>query len=245
MTPQDLRDSIIQLAVRGRLVEQRPEEGIGEELYQQIQAEEARLIEAGQIKKEKPFDRIAETDIPYDIPANWTWAKFGTLGRYKKGPFGSALKKSMFVPKGNSSLKVYEQKNAIQKDASLGAYYIKRDYFDFKMSGFEVHPGDIIVSCAGTIGETYVLPEGIEQGIINQALMWMQLFKPMYVPYFLIFFDVVLKQNARSGSKGAAIKNIPPFEILKNYLVPIPPLAEQKHIVAKLDELLPLCEKLK
>ena len=137
MTPQDLRDSIIQLAVRGRLVEQRPEEGIGEELYQQIQAEEARLIEAGQIKKEKPFDRIAETDIPYDIPANWTWAKFGTLGRYKKGPFGSALKKSMFVPKGKSSLKVYEQKNAIQKDASLGAYYIKRDYFDFKMSGFE------------------------------------------------------------------------------------------------------------
>ena len=64
------------------------------------------------------------------------------------------------------------------------------------MRGFEVHPGDVIVSCAGTIGETYVLPDNIEKGIINQALMRMQLFKPMHIPYFLVFFDVVLKQNA-------------------------------------------------
>ena len=113
------------------------------------------------------------------------------------------------------------------------------------MSSFEVHSGDIIVSCAGTIGETYILPDEIEKGIINQALMRMRIFKPLYIPYFLTFFDVVLKHNARSGSKGSAIKNIPPFEILKNYLVPIPPLAEQKRIVAKLEELLPLCEKLK
>ena len=151
----------------------------------------------------------------------------------------------MFVPKGPNSVKVYEQKNAIQKDASLGEYYIRRDYFESKMSGFEVHPGDVIVSCAGTIGETYVLPECIEQGIINQALMRMQIFAPMFIPYFLTFFDVVLKQSARANSKGSAIKNIPPFEILKNYLVPLPPLAEQKRIVARLEELLPLCEKLK
>jgi len=140
---------------------------------------------------------------------------------------------------------VTEQKNAIQKDATLGEYYISRDYFESRMTGFEVVPGDIIVSCAGTIGETYILPENIEQGIINQALMRMKIFSPMYIPYFLTFFDVVLKQNARLSSKGSAIKNIPPFEILKNYLVPLPPLAEQKRIVAKLNEMLPLCEELK
>ena len=244
--PVDMQKSLLQMAIQGKLVEQRAEEGTGEELYRQIQAERARLIKSGAVKAEKPFDpTISDDEKPFEIPENWTWVRFGNLGSYKKGPFGSALTKSMFVPKGANSVKVYEQKNAIQKDATLGEYYIRRDYFETKMSGFEVHPGDVIVSCAGTIGETYVLPEGIEQGIINQALMRMKIFAPMYIPYFLIFFDVVLKQNARANSKGSAIKNIPPFEILKNYLVPLPPLAEQKRIVAKLEELLPLCERLK
>lgn len=243
--PEDMKKSILQYAIQGKLVEQRPEEGTGEELYQQIQTEKQRLIKEGKIKKEKPLPEIAEDEKPYDIPDNWTWVRFGDLGSYKKGPFGSAITKSMFVPKGNGAIKVYEQKNAIQKDATLGDYYIRRDYFESKMKGFEVFPGDIIVSCAGTIGETYVMPDKFEQGIINQALMRMKIFEPLYIPYFLTFFDFVLKKNARSGSKGSAIKNIPPFEILKNYLVPIPPLAEQKRIVAKLEEILPLCERLK
>ena len=243
--PEDMKRSILQYAIQGKLVEQRLEEGTGEELYRQIQEEKKRLINAGKIKKEKPLPEIAEDEKPYDIPDNWTWVRFGDLGSYKKGPFGSAITKSMFVPKGNGAIKVYEQKNAIQKDATLGDYYIRRDYFESKMKGFEVFPGDIIVSCAGTIGETYVMPDKFEQGIINQALMRMKIFEPLYIPYFLTFFDFVLKKNARSGSKGSAIKNIPPFEILKNYLVPIPPLAEQNRIVAKLEEILPLCERLK
>ena len=243
--PEDMKKSVLRYAIQGKLVEQRPEEGTGEELYQQIQTEKQRLIKEGKIKKEKPLPEIAEDEKPYDIPDNWTWVRFGDLGSYKKGPFGSAITKSMFVPTGNGAIKVYEQKNAIQKDATLGDYYIRRDYFESKMKGFEVFPGDIIVSCAGTIGETYVMPDKFEQGIINQALMRMKIFEPLYIPYFLTFFDFVLKKNARSGSKGSAIKNIPPFEILKNYLVPIPPLAEQKRIVAKLEEILPLCERLK
>lgn len=243
--PEDMKKSILQYAIQGKLVEQRPEEGTGKELYRQIQTEKQRLIKEGKIKKEKPLAEIAEDEKPYDIPDNWTWVRFGDLGSYKKGPFGSAITKSMFVPKGNGAIKVYEQKNAIQKDATLGDYYIRRDYFESKMKGFEIFPGDIIVSCAGTIGETYVMPDEFEQGIINQALMRMKIFEPLYIPYFLTFFDFVLKKNARSSSKGSAIKNIPPFEILKNYLVPIPPLAEQKRIVAKLEEILPLCERLK
>ncbi|MBS5283413.1 MAG: restriction endonuclease subunit S [Clostridiales bacterium] len=243
MTPEQLKASILQYAIQGKLVEQREEEGTGEELYQQIQAEKQRLIQEKKIKKEKPLAEITEDEKPYDIPSNWIWVRFGELGSYKKGPFGSAITKSMFVPKGNGAIKVYEQKNAIQKDATIGDYYIRREYFESKMKGFEVFPGDIIVSCAGTIGETYVMPDDFEQGIINQALMRMKIFKPLYIPYFLMFFDFVLKKDAKSSSKGSAIKNIPPFEILKNYLVPLPPLAEQKRIVAKIEELLPLVNR--
>lgn len=243
--PSDMKKSLLQYAIQGKLVEQRPEEGSAEELFQRIQEEKQRLIAESKIKKEKPLPEITEEEKPFEIPESWKWVRLGDLGSYKKGPFGSALTKSMFVPKGNGAIKVYEQKNAIQKNACIGDYYITREYFDTKMTGFEVLPSDIIVSCAGTIGETYVLPENIEQGIINQALMRMRIFSPIFVPYFLVYFDVMLKQNAIAGSKGSAIKNIPPFEVLKNYLVPLPPLAEQKRIVAKLEQLLPLCERLK
>lgn len=242
--PEDMKKSILQMPMQGKLVEQRPEEGTADELYEQIVAEKAQLIKDGKIKKEKPLSEITEDEIPYKIPSSWKWVRFGEFGSYKKGPFGSALTKAIFVPKGDNTVKVYEQKNAIQKDASLGNYYITRDYFESKMKGFELFPGDMIVSCAGMIGEIYIMPEGIEQGIINQALMRMKLMPSVYVEYFLIYFNVILKQTARKSSKGSAIKNIPPFVELKSYLVPLPPLEEQKRIVAKIEELLPYCDQL-
>ena len=144
----------------------------------------------------------------------------------------------MFVPKGSNAVKVYEQKNAIQKDASLGEYYITRQYYDEKMSGFRVESGDIIVSCAGTIGETYVMPENIELGIINQALMRMNIAESINLDYFLYYFDHVLKSNAKKSSNGSAIKNIPPFDVFKKMLFPVPPVEEQQRIVEKLNHIL-------
>lgn len=106
------------------------------------------------------------------------------------------------------------------------------------MQGFEVHSGDILVSCAGTIGETYILPEDIEQGIINQALMRIRLSELVYAPYFLLYFDYVLKENAKADSNGSAIKNIPSFNILKKYAFALPPLPEQQRIVARVEALM-------
>ena len=243
MNAQDLKNSILQLAIQGKLVEQRAEEGTAKELVQKIKNEKKQLIKEGKIKKEKPFDEIEEDEKPFDVPDNWEWIRFGDLGSYRKGPFGSALTKAIFVPKSENTVKVYEQKNAIQKDVNLGEYYITRDYFESKMKGFELSPGDIIVSCAGTIGETYVMPDEFEQGIINQALMQMKLMPSVDVEYFLMYFDFILKKTARKSSKGSAIKNIPPFAELKNYVVPLPPLEEQKHIVAKIEELMPYVDE--
>lgn len=236
--PDDIKASLLQAAMQGKLTEQLPEDGDAEELLDQIKAEKERLIAEGKIKKQKPLAPIIDDEIPFSIPENWKWERFGNLGSYRKGPFGSALTKSIFVEDSANAIKVYEQKNAIKKDASLGDYYISREYYEDKMKNFRVLPGDIIVSCAGTIGETYILPEGIREGIINQALMRMRMFNGIYIPYFLIYFDYIIKTSAISNSKGSAIKNIPPFEVLYMYPVAIPPLAEQKRIVERLDILM-------
>ena len=181
---------------------------------------------------------------PFQIPDSWMWVRLDDIGIYKKGPFGSSLTKGIFVDKGLNSIKVYEQKNAIYKNQTLGTYYITKEYFEQKMKGFEVFPGDIIVSCAGTIGETFVMPENMEKGIINQALMKIRLNTFVFVPYFLLFFECIIKKASSEKSKGSAIKNIPPFEIFKQMLMPLPPLAEQKRIVNKVKSLDSLIDNL-
>ena len=75
MTPQELKNSILQLAIQGKLVEQRPEEGTAEELYRQIQAEKQALIKTGKIKKEKPLPEITEDEVPFEIPESWKWVR--------------------------------------------------------------------------------------------------------------------------------------------------------------------------
>lgn len=243
--PDKLRKSILQQAVQGKLTERDPADEPASELLKRIKTEKEALIKSGKIKKEKLLPPISDDEKPFDIPEQWCSVRIGDVGIYKKGPFGSSLTKSMFVPKSSSAVKVYEQKNAIQKDHTLGEYYITHDYFEKKMRGFEIFPGDIIVSCAGTIGETYVMPQNIEQGIINQALMRMKIVPSIDLDYFLLYFDYVLKIDAQGSSKGSAIKNIPPFEIFKKMILPLPPLAEQKRIVKRVEELLALCDELK
>ena len=259
--PEALKKSILQEAVQGKLVPQDSSDEPAEALLERIRAEKRRLIKEGKIKKDKHESVIFRRDnshyekrgseevciddeIPFEVPPSWALIRLDDIGIYRKGPFGSSLTKSMFVPKGADTVKVYEQKNAIQKDHTLGTYYITRQYYESKMRSFTVEPGDILVSCAGTIGETYVLPEQIELGIINQALMRMTIFAPIDLDYFLLYFDYVLKQTAKESSKGSAIKNIPPFEIFKKLILPLPPLEEQKRIVEKVRELESLCNSL-
>ena len=259
--PNELKKSILQEAVQGKLVPQDENDEPASVLLDRIRAEKDALIKSGKIKKDKNESIIFRRDnshyekrgseevciddeLPFEIPESWELIRLNDIGIYRKGPFGSSLTKGMFVPKSENSVKVYEQKNAIKKDHTLGNYYITRKYYEEKMQGFAVSPGDIIVSCAGTIGETYVLPDDIEEGIINQALMRMTIFAPIDIEYFLLYFDYVLKQSAIESSKGSAIKNIPPFEIFKKLLLPLPPIQEQRRIVEKIVEINKYCDTL-
>ena len=243
MNAQQLRNSILQEAIEGRLVPQDPNDEPASVLLDKIRKEKARLVKEGKLKK-KDLEEIpiSEDEKPFEIPESWEWVRWGALGEYKKGPFGSSLTKSMFVPKSDKAIKVYEQKNAIQKDYSLGEYYISEQKYG-EMKGFTIHPGDIIVSCAGTIGETYLLPKEAPLGIINQALMRAKIHLDSIIPYWLLYFRYILVIENKLKGAGSAIKNIPPFEVLKAMPVALPPLAEQKRIVEKIEELLPKVEE--
>ena len=194
-----------------------------------------KILSTGEVK-------CIDEEVPFEIPQGWEWCRLNDLALYRKGPFGSSLTKSMFVAKSNQSVKVYEQKNAIQKDFRLGDYYISKEKFEV-MQSFIVKPNDIIVSCAGTIGETYLLPLDAPVGIINQALMRVTLFDLSMAEYWQMYFAYMLLNEAQMKGAGSAIKNIPPFEYLKAVLVPVPPLSEQTRLVERYNLLLSLIAK--
>ncbi|EOH8686611.1 restriction endonuclease subunit S [Campylobacter upsaliensis] len=192
-----------------------------------------------EIAKCKEITPLNLSEAPFEIPNTWAWVKLGDICEMKKGPFGSAITKDMFIPNGNNAVKIYEQKNAIQKSETLGEYYISLEHFE-KLKQFEVFENDIIVSCVGTIGEIFRIPKNAPKGIINQALMKIKLVNEEWIPYFMIFFDFLIKQKSQENSKGSAIKNIPPLDILKNFSIPLPPLQEQEYITQILDTLFTL-----
>ena len=262
MNGKQLKNSILQWAIQGKLVPQDPNDEPASVLLDKIRQEKERLIKEKKIKRDKNasiiyrgednsyYEKILATrevkcideEIPFEIPKGWEWCRLNDLALYRKGPFGSSLTKSMFVAKSNQSVKVYEQKNAIQKDFRLGDYYISKEKFE-AMQSFIVKPNDIIVSCAGTIGETYLLPLDAPFGIINQALMRVTLFDLSMAEYWQMYFAYMLLNEAQMKGAGSAIKNIPPFEYLKAVLVPVPPLSEQNRLVERYNLLFSLIAK--
>ena len=148
-----------------------------------------------------------------------------------RGPFGSALKKEYFVEQSNTTYKVYEQKHAIQKDSSIGTYYISADMFE-TLSRFEIKEGDIIMSCSGTIGEFYEIPIGAEKGIMNQALLKYTLNKNIHKIYFLYVMERV-KENFEK--KGSGLQNIGSVKTIKSTDISLPPLTLQQEFADKIE----------
>ena len=237
MIVEDLKKSFLQQAFEGKLTHSLENDTLVEESLKKITVQKNFLIESYNVRNEPEYKEVIESEYLFSIPETWKWIRIGQLGVFKKGPFGSALTKGMFVKESDNTVKVYEQKNAIQKDIDLGDYYISNKYFEEKMKSFEIKEGDIIVSCAGTIGETYIIPKEHKRGIINQALMRMTMVDELNVNYFLQYFDYILKRISNNLSSGSAIKNIPPFDVFKQLLIPLPPIEEQQRIVDKITEL--------
>lgn len=239
--PVDMQKSILQMAIQGQLVPQLPEEGTGEELFQQIQAEKQHLIKAGTIKKERPLPEITEDEIPFDIPESWRWIKLGEVASVlggKRIPAGRTLTTDNT---GYKYIRVSDMKNGSVLTDNL--LYVPTDIYP-SISRYVIHKEDVYITVAGTIGRVGKIPPEIDGANLteNADRLVFQIIDQDWLIKCLessLVQQQIIDATTKVGQPKLAIKRI------QELLIPLPPLAEQKRIVEKLEQLLPLCERLK
>ena len=244
MTPQELKNSILQLAIQGKLVDQRPEEGTAEELFREIQKEKQALIKAGKIKKEKPLPEIAEEELPFEIPESWKWVRLDELvtKEIKRG------KSPTYVPK--SGTLVFAQKcntKAGYIDLSLSLYLDETKLIKYPESEF-MRDKDIVINSTGngTLGRVGIyrdsdnprhlplVPDSHVTVIRTSSVICIE-----YVFYGLKYYQPYMEKLGSGSTNQTELS----ASIVRALLFPLPPLAEQKRIVTKIEELLPLVDR--
>ena len=238
--PEDMKKSILQMAMQGKLVEQRPEEGTADELYEQIVAEKAQLIKDGKIKKEKPLPEIAEDEIPFEIPSSWKWVKLNDL--CEKIGSGSTPSGGRNIYK-EEGIKFLRSQNVYNDGIRYeGIVYISEE---LNKKGSIVKAKDILLNITGgSIGRCVVVPDDFDIANINQHVMIIRGVN-LDIRFWIhnIIISPYIQSKIMDVQVGVSREGLS-AEKLKNFLIPLPPLEEQKRIVAKIEELLPYCDQL-
>lgn len=258
MTAQDLKNSILQLAVEGKLLSRKEvaealetTEGpkTGAELLEQIKAEKAKLIAEGKIKKAttkagasgRALAEITEDEKPFDIPENWCWCRLGEIADIKSS---KRVFEKDYVLKGIPFYRSKEIVDLENGDELRTPLYISEEHFEALKKNYGVpQPNDILIASIGaTIGKSWIVDKRdfyYKDGNITQICS-SDYFDSKYVYYFVkgsLFYMQVMGDVAGTAYNALTIIK------LKNLLFPLPPLAEQKRIVAKIEELLPYIQK--
>ena len=228
MTPQQLKNAILQQAIQGKLVEQRAEEGTGQELYKVIQEEKQKLIEEGKFKKQKVLPDITEDEIPFEIPETWKWVRAGdilyiTMGQSPKAESINNSKLGYEFHQGKSNFsEMFLNKSEVYTTA------------DNKV----IEAPAIVMSVRAPVGDVNLLNHKI---YIGRGLASFQIYTECDLLYIYYYF-LTIKRSLERVSTGSTFKAIN-SDIVNKILVPLPPLDEQKRIVEKIEELLPLVER--
>ena len=239
MTAQQLKNAILQEAIQGRLVPQDPNDEPASVLLDRIRKEKQQLVKEGKLKKkdleEKP---ISEDEIPFEIPESWEWVRLGEITSYRRGSFPQPYTDSTsyggpnsmpFVQVADVDEVFYRLKKETKKTISQKA---------MPFSVF-VPKGTIVVTLQGSIGKVAITQY---DSYVDRTLA---IFSRIYGQIDKMFFSIVLKnkfENEALYARGATIKTITKEEF-QSFILPLPPLAEQKRIVAKIEELLPKVEE--
>ncbi|MBR4332570.1 MAG: restriction endonuclease subunit S [Clostridia bacterium] len=227
-----LKSKLIDAGIQGKLTEQLSEDGTAEELYQQIQQEKQTLEKAGKIKKSKPLPPVSDEEKPFDIPENWKWVRIASLGTTTTG--GTPSKDHPEYYGGNYPF-------FKPSDLDRGHHITKASEYltEFgKEASRQLPKGSLLVCCIGSIGKCAIIDI---DGTANQQI---NALAPIMCDsdYLLYAIDNdAFKYQLNQGSRATTVSIINKNKF-DNCIIPLPPLAEQKRIVDKLEELLPLCK---
>ncbi len=232
--PEQLRKSILQQAVQGKLVSQYPADGTAEELLKKIRKEKDKLVREGKIKKEKPLPPITEDEIPFEIPESWAWVRLGEICEYGKceniEPID--LPENVWILELED---IEKQTGKILKRHYSGSYLTKSTKHLFKkgnvlFSKLRPNLNKVVVADDNGCCTSEILP--LDFGELYPYYMQLFLMSPGVVEY--LTSKAFGQKMPRVGTSTGI-----------NLLVPLPPLAEQKRIVEKIESLLPRCDELK
>ena len=231
-----LKSKIIDAGIQGKLTEQLPEDGTAEELYQQIQQEKLALEKAGKIKKAKPLPPISDEEKPFDIPDNWKWVRWGALSeQIQYGYIASA--------KDSGRIKMVRISD-IQDNKVIWGNVPYCDIDDANIDAYLLHDNDILFArTGGTVGKSYLVENITEKAVFAGYLIRSSYSDKLDAKYIKIFMNSNLYwKQLQNGTTATAQPNCN-GQTLSKMVLPLPPLGEQKRIVAKLEELLLLCEE--
>ena len=237
---EDMKKSLLQYAIQGKLVEQRSEEGTAEELFEQIQEEKHRLIKEKKIKKEKPLPEITDDEKPFDIPESWKWVRVGEIFAHNTGKaMNSSAKK---VNKAGAKRKFITTSNLYWNSFDFSS--VKEMFFsDDELERCTVRKGDLLMCEGGAYyGRTAIWNYDYDICFQNN-IHRLRSYKPVELLFFYHLFYFYKSMNMMKA-KGTAMPGLS-SQTLHQMVLPLPPLSEQKRIVEKLERLLPLCEQLK
>lgn len=248
--PEDIQKSILQYAMQGKLVEQRPEEGTGEELYCQIQIEKEKLIKAGIIKKEKSLAEITEEEKPFDIPLSWKWVRLGEIISFQGG---YAFKSDAYIEKSNNQVvrlgNVRNNKLLIHEKEVFVS-----DELAERVAAYGIYENDILVSMTGTrrkkdyfftvlVGKDDVSQRKL---YLNQRVGCFRAIGEIYHRFLLfalqndIIKDIIFTKETGTANQG----NLGSEDMKQFVYIPLPPYEEQKRIVEELEKLISYCKRL-
>lgn len=239
MNAQQLRNSILQEAIEGRLVPQDPNDEPASVLLERIREEKKRLVKEGKLKKKDLEETpVEEDEKPFEIPESWEWVKLGDITEIARGGSPRPIKDYLTDdPNGLNWIKI--------GDTDKGGKYINSCKEKIKPEGLKktrmVHPGDFLLTNSMSFGRPYIT--NIEGCIHDGWLMispYAGVFDQSYL-YYVLSSAFAHKQFCDKVA-GAVVQNLNSDKVADS-IVPLPPLAEQKRIVAKIEELLPKVEE--
>lgn len=232
----EMRKAILQLAVQGRLAEQNPEDEPAAVLLKKIQAEKTRLVKEGKIKKQKPLPPVSPEEVPYELPEGWVWTRLVEVFDVRDGTHDTPKYQFSGIP-------LITSKNISNGSLSFdNVKYISIEDHEEISKRSSVERNDILFAMIGSIGNPIIVDTD-EQFSIKNVALFKYYSKELSSPKYLLNYLIQSSENMKIISSGA-VQSFVSLKFLREYVFPLPPLAEQHRIVERVDTLMKLCDEL-